>query len=153
LVHLPKCNSVLLIHNTYSTSEDINWTQLYTQMSWWGFCPKANLFIDNSLPDFQAFIDSGCKIVVGTDSYASNDSLSILEELKTICTGITPHISGIKYIDMLLKWATLNGAELLGFKNELGSIEKGKTPGLNVITDMGKEPFMFTEYAMVKRIA
>ena len=30
----------------------------------------------------------------------------------------------------ILRWATLNGAEALGFEEDLGSIEPGKTPGL-----------------------
>jgi aminodeoxyfutalosine deaminase len=152
VVHLPKCNAILLIHNTYTGKEDINWTQLYTMMSWWCFCPKANLFIENSLPRFQLFIDMGCRIVVGTDSYASNDSLSVLDELKTISKNFQPNVSGIDYLNMLLKWATLNGAELLGFKKELGSIEKGKKPGLNLITDIRKEPFAVTEFSKVQKL-
>jgi aminodeoxyfutalosine deaminase len=143
VVHLPKCNQVLLIHNTFSEKEDINWMQLYTMLSWWCFCPNANIYIENRLPDFQLFLDMSCKIVVGTDSYASNDSLSILDELKTISKNFQPHLSEINYLNMLLKWATLNGAELLGFKKELGSIEKGKRPGLNLI-GVSSEPFGLT---------
>ncbi|MCB0579423.1 MAG: amidohydrolase family protein, partial [Phaeodactylibacter sp.] len=33
-----------------------------------------------------------------------------------------------------LRWATLNGAEALGFEAELGSIEVGKKPGLNLLS-------------------
>jgi cytosine/adenosine deaminase-related metal-dependent hydrolase len=71
----------------------------------------------------------GAKIVVGTDSYASNDSLSILDELKTIAANFpeTP-------TSELIQWATLNGAEALGFKQQLGTLDKGKTPGVNLVT-------------------
>ena len=34
----------------------------------------------------------------------------------------------------MLKWATLNGAQALGFDEILGCIEKGKAPGLNLLT-------------------
>jgi aminodeoxyfutalosine deaminase len=152
MVHLPKCNPVLLVHNTFTSAEDINWAHLYTLMSWWCFCPKANLSIENRLPDFQLFIDAACKIVVGTDSYASNDTLSVLEELKTISKNLPHHSTDIEFLNMLLKWATLNGADLLGFKKELGSIEKGKKPGLNLITEIGKEPFALTEFSNVKKL-
>jgi aminodeoxyfutalosine deaminase len=148
VVHLPKCNRIVLIHNTYTKTEDINWMQLYTLLSWWCFCPNANQYIENRLPDFQLFLDMGCKIVVGTDSYASNDSLSILDELKTISKNFQPHLSDLDYLNMLLKWATLNGAELLGFKRELGSIEKGKKPGLNLIR-VSSEPFALSSFSEV----
>ncbi len=152
LVHLPKCNPILLVHNTYSKKEDINWAQLYSMMTWWCFCPKANLYIENRLPDFHLFIDQSCKMVVGTDSLASNDSLSILEELKTICINLKPQTSDLEHLNMLLTWATLNGARLLGFHKELGSIEKGKKPGINLITHIHKEPLGLTEFSKVEKL-
>ncbi|MCB0409792.1 MAG: amidohydrolase family protein, partial [Flavobacteriales bacterium] len=60
----------------------------------------------------------------------SNWSLSILDELKTIQKH-SPNIS----LETLIKWATYNGAQFLGF-NELGSFEKGKTPGVNLIENI-----------------
>ncbi len=152
VVHLPKCNPILLVHNTYSTTEDINWAQLYSMMTWWCFCPKANLYIENRLPGFQLFIDMSCKIVIGTDSLASNDSLSVLDELKTISQNLKPQTSNLEHLNMLLTWATLNGAKLLGFHKELGSLEKGKRPGLNLITDIRKEPFELTEFSKVEKL-
>jgi imidazolonepropionase-like amidohydrolase len=71
----------------------------------------------------------GAKIAVGTDSLASNDSLSVLDELKTIVA----NFPGIPTAE-LIQWATLNGAEALGFKQQLGTLDKGKTPGINHIT-------------------
>jgi len=56
--------------------------------------------------------------------------LSILDELKTIATK-DPSIP----LTTLIKWATFNGAQFLGFE-KLGAIEKGKTPGLNLITNI-----------------
>jgi cytosine/adenosine deaminase-related metal-dependent hydrolase len=152
MAHLPKCNPVLLIHNTYTRREDINWAQLYSMLTWWCFCPNANLYIENRLPDFQLFFDMSCKIVVGTDSLASNNSLSIVEELKTISSNIKYQISNIEKLDMILKWATLNGAELFRFDKDLGSIERGKKPGLNLITNISKEPFELTEFSKVEKL-
>ena len=39
------------------------------------------------------------------------------------------------YLDFktILQWATLNGAQALGFEKDLGSIEIGKKPGLNLL--------------------
>jgi imidazolonepropionase-like amidohydrolase len=36
----------------------------------------------------------------------------------------------------LIQWSTLNGAEYLGFENSLGSIEIGKTPGINQLLNI-----------------
>ncbi len=145
LVHFPRCNKTMLVHNTYSTPEDINWAHLYSSVLYWCFCPNANLYIENRLPDFQSFIESSCRILVGTDSYASNKSLSILEELKTI----SHHSPKIK-LDTMLRWSTLNGAEFFGWKKQLGSFEKGKCPGINLITDVNTETLSLTVSSAVK---
>ena len=127
IVHLPPCNKILLVHNTFTSKEDIKKAHHYSKMVWWCFCPKANLFIENKLPSIDTFRKAGGKITIGTDSLASNNSLSILDELKTI-SNYYPHIT----LEELINWATRNGAEFLGFK-QLGSIEKGKKMGLNLI--------------------
>jgi len=147
LIHLPKCNKTLLVHNTFSTEEDVNWAHLYSNLIYWCFCPNANLFIENRLPDFQLFIEHGSKILIGTDSYASNHSLSVLEEMKTI----SRYDSRIK-LETLLQWATLNGAEFFGWKKDLGSLEKGKVPGLNLIKYVDTEKVSLTEISEVKRL-
>jgi cytosine/adenosine deaminase-related metal-dependent hydrolase len=129
VVHLPNCNRILLVHNTVSTKEDVQWAMDYSKLVYWALCPNANLYIENKLPDVPMLRQMGAKIVVGTDSYASNDSLSILDELKTIAANFpeTPTAE-------LIQWATLNGAEALGFKQQLGTFDKGKTPGVNLVT-------------------
>ena len=113
-------NKALLVHNTFAKKEDI--TEHY-----YCTCPKANLYIENTLPDYSIFdVD---KLCIGTDSLASNDSLSILEELLVIQENSN--------FDMntLLKIACKNGAEALGFE-QLGSFEKGKIPGANLIQNL-----------------
>ena len=69
-------------------------------------------------------------LTLGTDSLASNDKLSILSELKTISKNF-PDIP----LTTSIKWATLNGARFLGIEHYFGSIERGKKPGLNLITE------------------
>jgi cytosine/adenosine deaminase-related metal-dependent hydrolase len=73
---------------------------------------------------------NGCNIVLGTDSLASNWSLSILEEIKTIRKNF-PEIPP----EEMLRWATSNGAKALGMHNELGSFEKGKRPGVLLLCE------------------
>ena len=77
----------------------------------------------------ELFVGQGDNITLGTDSLASNNGLCILSEMRTLQQR-TPSLS----TPMLLEWATLNGAKFLGIADEKGSIEPGKTPGLNLIT-------------------
>ncbi len=143
-VHLPKCNKIQFIHNTYSSSEDIRWAHLYSLFVWWCFCPNANLYIENKLPDINMFRKEVAKITIGTDSYASNHSLSVLDELKTI----QRHIKTIS-LEELIKWSTLNGAEFFGLHREYGSFEKGKKPGVNLICNVDMERFSLEDASYV----
>jgi aminodeoxyfutalosine deaminase len=131
LPHLPKKNKIQLVHNTFTTSEEIDEALQYNPNLFWCFCPNANLYIENRLPDIKMFYDKKLKCTIGTDSLASNHQLSILEEIKTIQNNF-PEIP----LEKIVRWATLNGAELLGFSGTLGSIEKNKAPGLVHISNV-----------------
>jgi cytosine/adenosine deaminase-related metal-dependent hydrolase len=126
---MPANQKVLLVHNTFTNSEDISAAKHSKQEIHWCFCPNANLYIEQRLPDINLFLNSGFNITIGTDSLASNDKLCILSELKTI----KEHLSELPS-SQLIRWATLNGAEFLGIESKFGSIEKGKAPGLNLIS-------------------
>lgn len=130
LPKLPADKNLLLVHNTFTTQADLQWAQQQRGNLYWCSCPNANLYIENKLPDYNIFIKEQAKITIGTDSLASNWSLSVLDELKTIARYF-PEIP----LQTLLTWATKNGAEFLAF-DQLGTIEKGKKPGLNLLTNL-----------------
>ena len=137
-------NKTLLVHNTFTEKEDILWTHSYADNIFWCFCPNANEYIENRQPNYALFKNEKCTI--GTDSLASNWSLSILDELKTISKK-TPSIS----LETLLKWATYNGAQFLGF-DQLGSIEIGKQPGLNLIEAINFKTLSLQAISSIKKI-
>jgi cytosine/adenosine deaminase-related metal-dependent hydrolase len=87
-------------------------------------CPNANLYIEDRLPDYEMWIRNGAQICIGTDSLASNHSLSIWDEIMTI----RKHVDIT--LEQLLTWATINGAKALGIDSIFGSFEKGKKPGI-----------------------
>jgi cytosine/adenosine deaminase-related metal-dependent hydrolase len=145
LPQLPSKNKTLLVHNTYTSIEDIDWAKQCNENIYWCFCPNVNLYIEDALPNFNAFVNANVKCTIGTDSYASNWSLSVLDELKVISKA-SPEIP----LQALLTWATKNGAEFLEY-DELGTIEKGKRPGLNLIE--GTEGMMLTANSKVKKLA
>lgn len=111
---------IIFVHNTFAKKIEVENKLCCT-------CPKANLFIEGVLPSYDKFDkDTLC---VGTDSLASNENLSILEELLIIQKNST------YCLNTLLKIGCLNGSKALNFK-ALGSITEGKSPGLNLITNI-----------------
>ena len=123
--------TTLMVHNTIATELDIQWAEQLHSNLFWCFCPNANLFIEDRIPDIPQLMKSMHHITIGTDSLASNHQLSVLEELKTIQYKF-PEIK----TDALFKWATLNGAKFLGIEDRFGSLEVRKSPGINLINNM-----------------
>lgn len=132
LPHFTKEQTIILVHNVVTNATDIEFLQLQTKDSRlqtvFCLCPNANLYISNTLPDVNMLMQHTDNIVLGTDSLASNDQLSIWTEIKTLQ-------QNFKELDLaiLLKWATSNGAKALQMDSSLGSFEKGKQPGLILI--------------------
>jgi aminodeoxyfutalosine deaminase len=140
----PGCRT-LFVHNTLTKPEDIHAVHAWSDKVYWTTCANANLYIENRLPYYRHFLDTGARLTIGTDSLTSNWQLSVLEEMKTIAR----YQSYVPF-QTLLRWATLNGAQALGFDSDLGSIEVGKTPGLNLI-DLGAD-FKLKPETSVKRL-
>ena len=108
-------------------------------------CPNANLYIENTLPPVEMLIKNNCSITLGTDSIASNWSLNILDEMKTLQN----HFSFLS-LEKLLQWATVNGARALQMDKIFGSFEKGKKPGIVLIENV--ENGKLTKESTSKRI-
>lgn len=122
--------NTLLVHNTFTSREDLSYAKKIHNQLFWCLCPNANLYIENALPNIELLISENCEITLGTDSLASNHSLSIIEEINTI----KKYFSNIT-IESLLKMATYNGAKFLGIEDKFGLIEKGRNCGLNLIQE------------------
>ena len=136
---------ILMVHNTCTNLKDIYFIKRFDRRIHWCFCPNANLYIEGTLPKVDLFLDQGFNITLGTDSLASNNKLCILNEMRTLQQKF-PSLS----TERLLQWATINGATYLGIDKEKGTLERGKTPGLNLIT--GLDNLMITPDTKVKRL-
>ena len=139
----PLCKT-LFVHNTMTTSEDIKAANAWSSNVYWATCPNANLYIENRLPNYQAFLDTQARMTIGTDSLTSNWQLSIFEEMKTIAR-FKSYVS----FQTLLKWATINGAAALGYEQTLGSLEIGKTPGLVLLEGVNENNW---QSGVIKRV-
>jgi cytosine/adenosine deaminase-related metal-dependent hydrolase len=136
---------ILMVHNTCTNLKDIYFIKRFDKKVNWCFCPNANLYIEKKLPKINLFLDQGNNITLGTDSLASNNKLCILSEMKTLQQSF-PSLDTAR----LMQWATLNGAKFLGIDKDKGSLEAGKTPGLNLIT--GLDGLKLTRESKVQRL-
>ncbi len=145
LPYIPSKNTLILVHNTYTSIKDLDFVDRMGRSVYFCFCPKANLYIENRIPKIDNFLLGGHDIIIGTDSLASNDTLDILEELKVIHQEF-PDLD----FNETIKWATLNGAKALNLDHELGSLEVGKKPGLVLLE--GMDTFKLNPKVTVRRI-
>lgn len=116
---------IISVHNTFTNAADL---EIAKHIQHFCVCIQANLYIENSLPPLLLLQQQHRNMVVGTDSLASNTSLNIWNELQTI----REHFPTIP-LEILLQWATSNGAAALNISDRFGSFEKGKKPGLVLI--------------------
>ncbi|RRN76946.1 amidohydrolase, partial [Pseudoxanthomonas sp. SGD-10] len=126
---LPDNQNILMVHNIFTSFKDVFMMHRFAKDIYWCFCPASNIYIENKLPQVDFFTKSDALITLGTDSLASNKSLSILKEMKIVKENYNVPF------DDLIEWATINGAKFFGWDSELGSIKEGKRPGLNLITN------------------
>jgi cytosine/adenosine deaminase-related metal-dependent hydrolase len=136
----------ILVHNSFTSASDIKAVQKEMPNSFWCLCPNANQYIEQTMPPIELLRSQNANIIVGTDSYASNWSLNILDELKTI----QQHLPSIPLVEML-QWATINGAHALQMSDTLGSFEKGKKPGVVLIEGVDASGILTTK-AKSKRL-
>lgn len=128
MVWLPRFTQhqpVISVHNTFTTETDIRFGERSGHPLYWCLCPGANLYIENRLPAVDLLDANGSRIVLGTDSLASNHSLSILEEIRLLSRGF-PSLP----LERLLGWATARGAEALGLGDRFGHFQAGARPGI-----------------------
>lgn len=141
-------SSVILVHNTFTKQVDIDFVNTYRnpeQQVSFCICINANQYIENALPPVDMIMKNNGNIVLGTDSLASNHSLNLLDEMRTI----QKYFPDTRLQNML-EWATLNGAKALLMEDELGSFEKGKLPGVILINNIEEE--RISSVSTVKRL-
>lgn len=90
------------------------------------YCPRAHHFFGHAPHPFMKMRAAGVTVAFGTDSLASNASLSLLDELHFVHR----QVPGAPSPDELLRMATLDGARALDLDAHIGSLEAGKQADL-----------------------
>jgi cytosine/adenosine deaminase-related metal-dependent hydrolase len=92
------------------------------------YCPRTHAAFGHPPHPFREFLARGVRVALGTDSLASNPDLDVLAEARFIHAR-HPDVPG----DVLVRMATLSGAEALGWADETGSLTPGKSADLIVL--------------------
>ena len=134
----------ILVHANYVNDNDIDC--IAASGSSVAYCPRTHRAFGHAPHRFRDMLAKGVNVCIGTDSLASNPSLSVLEELRFLRMeheDLDPH--------EIISMGTLRGARALGIADRVGSIDVGKQADLVVIpldAPADKwDQFLLTEHA------
>jgi len=129
----------ILIHCNYLDRESIG--LIINSGSSVVYCPRSHDFFGHAHHPIRQLLDSGVNVALGTDSLASNTTLSLLDEMRylfKIRKDIRP--------EEIFRAATLNGAKALCFSGSLGRLKSGYCADMTVVEI---EPTMETGQVLV----
>jgi cytosine/adenosine deaminase-related metal-dependent hydrolase len=92
------------------------------------YCPRTHAFFGHPTHPFRSLLSRGLCVALGTDSLASTPDLDLFAEARYL-HHTYPDVPGTD----LLRLATLDGSRALGWDDETGSLEVGKSADLVVL--------------------
>lgn len=100
-------------------------------------CPCSNMKLGSGRFPYELALESGCRITLGTDGASSNNSLSMIGEMKTaaLLAKLGDGLSGrpeLLSASEVFRWATRNGAEAFGLN--AGEIAVGKLADAQLVS-------------------
>jgi cytosine/adenosine deaminase-related metal-dependent hydrolase len=140
-----KSEYILLVHNPQLSHNDLNYLQESGQKAGFVLCPTSNIQIGGEFPNVEMLLKSKLPVMLGTDSLASGQSLSLLDEM--VC--VQDH-SDVPFEEML-RWVTINAAKFMKW-DDLGALREGMKPGINLITGFDFEKKQLKSNAKIRRI-
>ncbi|HUH66381.1 MAG TPA: amidohydrolase [Syntrophales bacterium] len=101
--------------------------------------PESNMKLAAGCARIPVFIGKGIAVGLGTDGCASNNDLDMIREMGTTAKlhKVVQMDSTVMDAKTVLSLATSNGANALGLKNLIGSVEAGKLADI-IIVDTNK---------------
>ena len=141
---VPRDRRVILVHNCCVTQRDIDVVMNhFTAPVRWCLCPRSNRYISRLEPPVELLRCNRLDICLGTDSLASNDRLSVFEEMRMF-----PEVP----LPELLSWAAEGGARALDMDAELGEVAPGRRCGLTAISGLDYDTMRLTPASRIRRI-
>ena len=97
--------------------------------------PQSNMKLAEGVARVPEMLAAGVVVGLGTDGAASNNDLNMFEEMKAaaLLHKVTAGSPTVLDARTVLRMATINGAEVLGLKAKIGSLEPGKEADIIMI--------------------
>jgi cytosine/adenosine deaminase-related metal-dependent hydrolase len=113
----------LLAHVNYATDHELD--RIAASGAHVAYCPRTHHAFGHPPHRFLDMLQRGINVCIGTDSLASNPSLSVVEELRFLRR---------RYPDLpvgtLIELGTIHGARALGLANTVGAVAPGMAADL-----------------------
>lgn len=111
-------------------------------------CPTSNELLKTGDAPVSKFIEHGLRFGIGTDSVASNPEIDLLLEARKARSLLEKQPGSTRGRSLvspkeIIKMITIDAANLLGYGNELGSIEPGKRADFVIVgyDDQATDPY------------
>lgn len=117
----------LLVHGVQLTASEID--LLAAAQMHLVLCPRSNARLKVGKAPIAELLAAGVKLAIGTDSLASNDSLSVWDELAFA----HQWFAGLLDAPTLLRMAIQGGADALGVADRLGNLAVGKSASFQLL--------------------
>jgi cytosine/adenosine deaminase-related metal-dependent hydrolase len=92
------------------------------------YCPRSHVYFGHDTHPVRQLLDAGVNVALGTDSLASNESLSVLDEMRLLHDR-----RGDLKAEEVFRMATLNGAAALHFGGVIGRLRRGYWADMTVL--------------------
>lgn len=113
-------------------------------------CPTSNFKLGSGQMDFQKYLEAGLKLTLGTDGVASNNSLSMITEMKIAALSAKNKAASVLAgkVDDIYQIATQNGFEAFGIN--AGVIQEGKLADF-ILVDLN-HPFLLPNNNLISNM-
>ena len=99
-------------------------------------CPESNLKLASGFCPTHDLQQRQAKVIIGTDSCASNDDLDMFSEMRTaalLAKGVSQQATAFS-AQQAIRATTIEAAAALGLDDEIGSLEKNKSADIIAIS-------------------
>ncbi len=125
---LAEAPRALVIHGNYLRAEEMEFLAKHRETMSVVFCPRSHSYFGHDPYPLAKMLVAGVRVVLGTDSRASNPDLSLLGEMRFVAKRF-PELPAETILQMGTAW----GGEALGFDAQVGTLAVEKLADLVAI--------------------
>jgi len=128
LAQLQQAWRCLVVHGNYLDGEELDYLAANRGSLSLVYCPRTHHYFGHDHYPLADALARGVRVVLGTDSRASNPDLSLLNEMRFV---VKEHDEVA--LQDVLEMATIRAAESLGLEDDRGSLQVGKRADLAIL--------------------